>query len=67
MDQIEAGGRKGVNGNVALTALGGAINRVKSSDTAFVHRGSRFLAQYLTSWPHEGLVRQLHSVAEFVP
>ncbi|WP_327688617.1 FAD-binding oxidoreductase [Streptomyces tubercidicus] len=54
MDQIEAGGRKGVNGNVALTALGGAINRVKSSDTAFVHRGSRFLAQYLTSWPAKG-------------
>ncbi|GAA2613266.1 FAD-binding oxidoreductase [Streptomyces tubercidicus] len=54
MDQIEAGGRKGVNGNVALTALGGAINRVKSSDTAFVHRGSRFLAQYLTSWPEKG-------------
>lgn len=54
MDQIEAGGRKGVAGNVALTALGGAVNRVKSSDTAFVHRGSRFLAQYLTSWPANG-------------
>ncbi|UKY51983.1 FAD-binding oxidoreductase [Streptomyces inhibens] len=51
MDQIESGGRKGVNGNVALTALGGAINRVGRTDTAFVHRGSRFLAQYLTSWP----------------
>ncbi|MER0481824.1 FAD-binding oxidoreductase [Streptomyces sp. Edi2] len=54
MDQIEAGGRKGVNGNVALTALGGAINRVGRTDTAFVHRGSRFLAQYLTSWPASG-------------
>ncbi|WP_329147961.1 FAD-binding oxidoreductase [Streptomyces sp. NBC_01456] len=50
MDQIERGGRNGVGGNVALTALGGAINRVGSADTAFVHRGSRFLAQYLTSW-----------------
>lgn len=54
LDQIESGGRKGVNGNVALTALGGAINRVGRTDTAFVHRGSRFLAQYLTSWPANG-------------
>ncbi|MFG2531539.1 FAD-binding oxidoreductase [Streptomyces sp. NPDC048516] len=54
MDQIEAGGRKGVSGNVALTALGGAVNRVGRTDTAFVHRGSRFLAQYLTSWPASG-------------
>ncbi|MFG2213110.1 FAD-binding oxidoreductase [Streptomyces sp. NPDC048638] len=54
MAQIESGGRKGVNGNVALTALGGAINRVGRTDTAFVHRGSRFLAQYLTSWPANG-------------
>lgn len=54
MDQIESGGRKGVTGNVALTALGGAINRVGRTDTAFVHRGSRFLAQYLASWPANG-------------
>ncbi|MCX5451275.1 FAD-binding oxidoreductase [Streptomyces nigrescens] len=54
MDQIEAGGRKGVSGNVALTALGGAVNRVGRTDTAFVHRGSKFLAQYLTSWPANG-------------
>ncbi|QHC26086.1 FAD-binding oxidoreductase [Streptomyces sp. GS7] len=52
--QIESGGRKGVTGNVALTALGGAVNRVGASETAFVHRGSRFLAQYLTSWPADG-------------
>ncbi|MEW1656817.1 FAD-binding oxidoreductase [Streptomyces sp. NPDC093707] len=52
--QIEAGGRKGVTGNVALTALGGAINRVGAGDTAFVHRNSRFLAQYLASWPAGG-------------
>ncbi|KIZ13785.1 FAD-binding oxidoreductase [Streptomyces natalensis] len=54
MAQIESGGRKGVAGNVALTALGGAVNRVGRTDTAFVHRGSRFLAQYLTSWPANG-------------
>ncbi|MEU9125032.1 FAD-binding oxidoreductase [Streptomyces sp. NPDC048506] len=52
--QIERGGRQGVTGNVALTALGGAINRVGRTDTAFVHRGSRFLAQYLASWPASG-------------
>ncbi|PNE36066.1 FAD-binding oxidoreductase [Streptomyces noursei] len=52
--QIESGGRKGVTGNVALTALGGAINRVGAGDTAFVHRRSRFLAQYLASWPAGG-------------
>ncbi|MFD8330547.1 FAD-binding oxidoreductase [Streptomyces lydicus] len=54
LQQIESGGRKGVTGNVALTALGGAVNRVGRTDTAFVHRGSRFLAQYLASWPANG-------------
>ncbi|WP_066925127.1 FAD-binding oxidoreductase [Streptomyces sp. NBRC 110611] len=54
LQQIERGGRQGIAGNVALTALGGAINRVGRTDTAFVHRGSRFLAQYLTSWPEKG-------------
>ncbi|WP_329120488.1 FAD-binding oxidoreductase [Streptomyces sp. NBC_01465] len=37
-------------GSIALTALGGAINRVDPSATAFVHRRSRFLAQYIASW-----------------
>ncbi|MCX4725505.1 FAD-binding oxidoreductase [Streptomyces sp. NBC_01306] len=37
-------------GSVALTALGGAINRVSPSATAFVHRRSRMLAQYIASW-----------------
>ncbi|UNO40552.1 FAD-binding oxidoreductase [Streptomyces sp. MST-110588] len=50
MDQIERAGRKGVAGNASLTALGGAVNRVRPADTAFVHRRSRFLAQYLASW-----------------
>lgn len=54
MDQVARAGRQGVAGNVALTALGGAINRVGRTDTAFVHRGSRFLAQYLASWPAKG-------------
>ncbi|MEU6817476.1 FAD-binding oxidoreductase [Streptomyces sp. NPDC046860] len=37
-------------GSVALTALGGAVNRVSPTATAFVHRRSRMLAQYLASW-----------------
>ncbi|MGY0492764.1 FAD-binding oxidoreductase [Streptomyces sp. WG-D5] len=37
-------------GSVALTALGGAINRVDPTATAFVHRRSRMLAQYIASW-----------------
>jgi len=37
-------------GSVQLTALGGAVNRVDPTATAFVHRRSRMLAQYLTSW-----------------
>ncbi|MFH8289446.1 FAD-binding oxidoreductase [Streptomyces sp. NPDC018059] len=37
-------------GSIALTALGGAINRVDPTATAFVHRRSRMLAQYIASW-----------------
>ncbi|WP_175408929.1 FAD-binding oxidoreductase [Streptomyces sp. TRM64462] len=40
----------GGGGSVALTALGGAVNRVAPSATAFVHRRSRVLAQYIASW-----------------
>ncbi|MFJ4711671.1 FAD-binding oxidoreductase [Streptomyces sp. NPDC088785] len=38
------------SGSVALTALGGAVNRVDPTATAFVHRRSRMLAQYIASW-----------------
>ncbi|MFF9350714.1 FAD-binding oxidoreductase [Streptomyces sp. NPDC014734] len=37
-------------GSLVLTALGGAINRVAPDATAFVHRGSRVLAQYIGAW-----------------
>ncbi|CAL9478038.1 FAD-binding oxidoreductase [Streptomyces sp. enrichment culture] len=40
----------GGGGSVALTALGGAVNRVDPAATAFVHRRSRTLAQYAASW-----------------
>ncbi|MEV6838503.1 FAD-binding oxidoreductase [Streptomyces sp. NPDC051133] len=37
-------------GSIAFTALGGAVNRVSPTATAFVHRRSRMLAQYIASW-----------------
>ncbi|MGW3661076.1 FAD-binding oxidoreductase [Streptomyces sp. NPDC005151] len=40
----------GGGGSIALTALGGAINRVDPRATAFVHRRSRMLAQYIAAW-----------------
>ncbi|WP_316744548.1 FAD-dependent oxidoreductase [Streptomyces sp. MK7] len=41
---------RGGAGSIALTALGGAVNRVPPTATAFVHRRSRMLAQYIASW-----------------
>lgn len=41
---------RGGAGSIALTALGGAVNRVSPTSTAFVHRRSRMLAQYIASW-----------------
>ncbi|MFJ8649476.1 FAD-binding oxidoreductase [Streptomyces sp. NPDC093546] len=38
-------------GSIALDAMGGAANRVRAADTAFVHRDALFLAQYIVSWP----------------
>ncbi|MER5499012.1 MULTISPECIES: FAD-binding oxidoreductase [unclassified Streptomyces] len=42
--------RGGGAGSIALTALGGAVNRVSPQATAFVHRGARVLAQYIGAW-----------------
>ncbi|MCH0566129.1 MULTISPECIES: FAD-binding oxidoreductase [unclassified Streptomyces] len=44
---------RGGSGTVMLTALGGEVNRVPPTATAFVHRRSRMLAQYIASW-HAG-------------
>ncbi|MFH9014614.1 FAD-binding oxidoreductase [Streptomyces sp. NPDC017943] len=41
---------RGGTGSIALTALGGAVNRVSPTATAFVHRRSRMLAQYIGAW-----------------
>ncbi|MEU8891285.1 FAD-binding oxidoreductase [Streptomyces sp. NPDC048442] len=40
----------GGGGTIALTALGGAINRIAPDATSFVHRNMRVLAQYTASW-----------------
>ncbi|WP_210592498.1 FAD-binding oxidoreductase [Streptomyces sp. GESEQ-35] len=41
---------RGGAGSIDITALGGAVNRVSPTATAFVHRRSRMLAQYVASW-----------------
>ncbi|MER7666675.1 MULTISPECIES: FAD-binding oxidoreductase [unclassified Streptomyces] len=41
---------QGGGGSLVLTALGGAVNRVDPLATAFVHRRSRVLAQYIAAW-----------------
>ncbi|MCT7353748.1 FAD-binding oxidoreductase, partial [Streptomyces sp. 15-116A] len=41
---------RGGSASISLTALGGAVNRVSPTATAFVHRRSRMLAQYIASW-----------------
>ncbi|WP_217145060.1 FAD-binding oxidoreductase, partial [Streptomyces sp. AC627_RSS907] len=46
----QVGSVRGGSGSIAFTALGGAVNRVSPTATAFVHRRSRTLAQYLVSW-----------------
>jgi FAD/FMN-containing dehydrogenase len=37
-------------GGIAFDALGGAVNRVSPTATAFVHRNALFGAQYTTGW-----------------
>jgi FAD/FMN-containing dehydrogenase len=41
-------------GSIAFDALGGAVNKVAPSATAFVHRDALFGAQYYTSWTWPG-------------
>jgi FAD/FMN-containing dehydrogenase len=47
-------GAVGGAGSIELSALGGAVNRVPATATAFVHRDSLFLAQYSTAWTSRG-------------
>jgi FAD/FMN-containing dehydrogenase len=43
-------GAPGGVGGIAFDSLGGAVNRVAPSATAFVHRNALFGAQYTTGW-----------------
>jgi FAD/FMN-containing dehydrogenase len=47
-------GATGGVGSVAFTALGGGVNQVPATATAFVHRDALFLALYSTSWTSPG-------------
>jgi len=47
-------GGNGAAGGIAFDALGGAVNRVAASATAFVHRNTLFDAQYTTNWNPSG-------------
>jgi FAD/FMN-containing dehydrogenase len=52
-----AGGVSGPNGggaSIAFDALGGAVNRVAPTATAFVHRNALFDIQYYTGWTSPG-------------
>jgi len=43
-------GALGGSGGIAFDAMGGAVNRVAPSATAYVHRDALFQAQYTTGW-----------------
>ncbi|HXP20094.1 MAG TPA: FAD-binding oxidoreductase [Streptosporangiaceae bacterium] len=47
-------GAAGGAGEIGFDAFGGALNRIRPADTAFVHRNSLFNAQYRTSWTNPG-------------
>ncbi|MDX2709891.1 FAD-binding oxidoreductase [Streptomyces sp. PA03-6a] len=59
LSQVE--GLRSGSGSVSLTALGGAVNRVAPTATAFVHRRSRFLAQYIENPGTTGWLTGLHT------
>ncbi|GAA1226125.1 FAD-binding oxidoreductase [Kitasatospora nipponensis] len=45
---------QGGSSSVAFDSLGGAVNRVRPTDTAFVHRSGLFLAQYIANYASPG-------------
>ena len=61
----QVAGAPGGSGGIAFDSLGGAVNRVAPSATAYVHRNGLFQAQYTTGWtvppdgvPPAGALRQ---------
>ncbi|MCX5380670.1 FAD-binding oxidoreductase [Streptomyces sp. NBC_00091] len=55
LDAVRRYGRQVPGGGLGVVQFdgvcGGAVNRVPAGGTAFVHRDSAFLAQYLVYWP----------------
>jgi hypothetical protein len=54
------------NGGVSLDILGGAVDDVKATETAYVHRGALFNAQYTAGWlgaRNDPLARNRRSLA----
>jgi FAD/FMN-containing dehydrogenase len=59
IDQRQGSSASSAGGGVAFDAWGGALNRVAADATAFVHRGSLFLAQYFViQQPGESVAQQ---------
>jgi FAD binding domain-containing protein/berberine-like enzyme len=48
-----SGAYKG-SGSISFDALGGKVNQVAASDTAFVHRNALWVSQYYTDWVWPG-------------
>ena len=48
--------------SLLLDAYGGALNRPRASDTAFVHRHARYSIQYLTYAGDDAGLRRLHRI-----
>ncbi|MGW9071451.1 FAD-binding oxidoreductase [Streptomyces yangpuensis] len=55
LDAVRRYGAEAPRGGLGVVQFdgvcGGAVNRVAAGDTAFVHRDSAFLGQYLVHWP----------------
>jgi hypothetical protein len=47
-------GASGGNGSISFDALGGAVNAIGETDTAFVHRDALWVSQYYTGWNWPG-------------
>ncbi|MFF5705057.1 FAD-binding oxidoreductase [Streptomyces sp. NPDC012794] len=63
LDAVRRYGRQAPGGGFGVVQFdgvcGGAVNRVPAAGTAFVHRDSAFLAQYLAYWPESATAAEV--------
>ncbi|MEU9038451.1 FAD-binding oxidoreductase [Streptomyces sp. NPDC048352] len=63
LDAVGRYGRQAPGGGFGVVQFdgvcGGAVNRVPAAGTAFVHRDSSFLAQYLAYWPESATAAEV--------